>query len=406
MSYIAAIGRIKLPWKLQQGLRFLGSFFGVVSQRMRLFFPYLKHSFRNCLKTNGKNLPTIVVCLKEKDILQGKGTRLFHILNTLTMSGYNVNLVRKIGLREYFSLGVYGRLIYLIENLKIINKIPRETEDKIFCFDEEGGMSAGRKWKKTIRIRYDIFSASKEGEKPIVMPFQMHPGNYAKFKYHEKLKTFRDKKRSLRIFFSGDMDKRYYLSGVSKYFPNKLSRLQAIEVILTDLREETLYIGDKENLGGLFNKEYTDKCVIIDNSKMYIQHEHWLDTISRSDFFLCVPGATMPMCYNAIEAMAVGTIPIINYPEWFKPHLKDMENCVIYTDKEDLVKKIKNVLEMDREKINELRDNVIRYYEERLELKNFVSRFLSAQEYKAELFVITTINKHFQNINSDSIILS
>jgi hypothetical protein len=406
MPYIAAIGRIKLPWKLQQGLRSLGSFFDIISQYISLFFPYLKHSFTNLLKNNRKNVPTIVVCLKEKDILQAKGTRLFQILNALAMSGYNINLVRKIGLTEYLYLGGHGRLVYSIENLKIVNRIPRETEDKIFCFDEDDKISAGRKWKKTIQIRYDIFSAPKEGEKPIVMPFQMHPLNYAKFKYHEKLKTFSENKRCFRIFFSGDMDKRYYLSGLFKYFPDKLSRLQAIEAVLTDLREESIYIGDIKDLDGLFTKQYTNKCVIIDTSKMYIQHEHWLDAISRSDFFLCVPGATIPMCYNAIEAMAVGTIPVINYPEWFKPHLKDMENCVIYTDKEDLIKKIKYILEMDQEKINQMRGNVIRYYEEHLDLKRFMNKLLSTQEDKTTVFVITTINKYFQNINSDSLIFS
>ena len=43
----------------------------------------------------------------------------------------------------------------------------------------------------------------------------------------------------------------------------------------------------------------------------------------------------MPMCHNIIESMAVGVIPITNYPEWFDPDLEHMKNCIVFDDQKD-----------------------------------------------------------------------
>jgi len=61
---------------------------------------------------------------------------------------------------------------------------------------------------------------------------------------------------------------------------------------------------------------------------------------------------------------------------------------------------------MDGETITRLKNNVIKYYEDNLDLKSFAHKLLSTQEDKTTVFVITTINKYFQNINSDSLIFS
>ena len=81
-----------------------------------------------------------------------------------------------------------------------------------------------------------------------------------------------------------------------------------------------------------------------------------------------------------------------------------MENCITFTDREGLIKKIKYVLEMDRERIDQMRNKVIEYYKDYLKPKNFINKILSKKEDKITVFVITLIMKYFQNINENSII--
>ena len=82
---------------------------------------------------------------------------------------------------------------------------------------------------------------------------------------------------------------------------------------------------------------------------MWIDPEDWLPDLSKTDFFICPPGFCMPMCHNVIEAMAVGAIPVINYPEWFNPTLRHMENCIVFDDRNDLVMKIEEILDMGQQ---------------------------------------------------------
>jgi hypothetical protein len=101
----------------------------------------------------------------------------------------------------------------------------------------------------------------------------------------------------------------------------------------------------------------------------------WLDTVSKSDFFLCFSGVELPMCHNAIEAMAVGTIPIISYADWFFPALEHKKNAIVFKDEKDLVEKVNEVFQMPQEQIAEMRRNVLKYYETHLSAESFMKRY-------------------------------
>lgn len=52
--------------------------------------------------------------------------------------------------------------------------------------------------------------------------------------------------------------------------------------------------------------------------------------LASADFFLCQPGEIMPQCHNIVEAMAVGTIPLTNYPDWLSPPLVDGREALVF----------------------------------------------------------------------------
>jgi hypothetical protein len=141
---------------------------------------------------------------------------------------------------------------------------------------------------------------------------------------------------------------------------------------------------------------------------MWIDPKDWLPNLSKVDFFICPPGYVMPMCHNVIEAMAVGAIPIINYPEWLNPTLKHMENCITFEDKNDLVKKIQYVLDMGEQQVARMRHNVIEYYENYLNPGKFVNDIETRKENKITVLMITDKNtvKNASRISKRSILIS
>lgn len=114
----------------------------------------------------------------------------------------------------------------------------------------------------------------------------------------------------------------------------------------------------------------------------------------------------MPLCHNAIESMAVGTIPVTNYPDWFFPSLEHLKNCIRFTTKEDLIETIKLVLSMDKFQIEQLRKNVLEYYDQYLSCDSFLANTVYSDKPKLTLFVNANTNNYLHKINKDSIILS
>jgi len=296
----------------------------------------------------------------------------------------------------------YARLIYTLKNLRIVNELPRNTEDMILCFDEEDPSVLSKKWKKKIFINQDISLNRSGHEKALIIPYPMHPVIY-KLKRHEKLAKFRDNKRMLRIFFSGMYGPDYQHSMLPDQF-NKISRPRAVEAIIDSGIASV--IKSRHDIDESLKGEYKNMFIFINTEKTVIFQEHWLDTISRSDFFLALPGDVRPMSHNIIEAMAVGTIPITNYPEWFHPRLRHMENCIVFNSEEDLIQKIKSVLEMDPEKIKKMRQEVIKCYEKHMSPSSFVKLIESSDEDNIEVFFNSGNREYLSKLNKDSVIIS
>jgi hypothetical protein len=77
--------------------------------------------------------------------------------------------------------------------------------------------------------------------------------------------------------------------------------------------------------------------------------------------------------------MAVGTIPLIGYPEWFFPPLEHKKNAIVYDGKEDLIRKFNEVLNMSPDEIKKMREHVVDYYEQYLSAESFIRKFESQE---------------------------
>ena len=190
--------------------------------------------------------------------------------------------------------------------------------------------------------------------------------------YYQNLEQLRQKQREVRILFSGNTDPLAYKNSIiSKRF-KKLNPIAVLDILIKNLSPERLIAingkGDINNIpqlyfnGALFylwqwSPSYSQALDIR------VENDQWHEFLAKGDFFLCCPGAVIPQCHNAIEAISVGAIPILQYPELFHPRLKHGINCLTYNNEKDLISNINLCFEMPESEIARLRKGVIDYYE-------------------------------------------
>ena len=344
--------------------------------------------------------PAVFAKFLNSEILGEMGRLLFFLLNTFTLSGYRIRLVDNLPPAK---LDKYGQMACSLQNVSLTDAVPSETSQIIYLFDEEDRTLAARAWRKKIQVRFDVFSPYWFTQ-PILMPYPVHPV-HAGPDLRDHLRKYRASERKMRVFFSGDWEG--YVKNRIRYPKPKLPRLEVINAILEGMGEKVLLIQGERNLDSASASGYVNKCLIMDLNQPRIHETRWLQTLATSDFFLCPPGFVMPMCHNVIEAMAVGAIPIINYPEWLDPHLEHLENCIAFDDKDDLLRKLNEVLQMDEEEIARMRRQVLDYYDAHLAPESFVRRIESSERDKVVVLMITDANvtKHASRLNARSVLM-
>lgn len=334
---------------------------------LMLFLPFIFNKIKNILKIHDKNKKTIVFKLD---------SYLWRYLYPLlrNFKDYNIIFVKKMNLRNFIDLGIFRNLVFSIKSLKFVDSIPK---NKNFVVVHEKTLPHYKEFNKEIKLDLNILDFNSKNSDHAYIPFCMYPEVY---KFTKNLNKLRNQKRNIKLFFSGNFNDEDHSIFMKRH--NKLSRLKIVEVVSS--LNKTHILSELKDL----KKSFNNKILINDFSKNKIKSKDWLKTLSRCDFFLCAPGAFMPVCRNLIESMSVGTIPILNYADWLHPNLKDGENCLIFNDENELLEKINNIFKMDSNKINQMRINVIKYYEEYLTSKYFI-KSLELEDNKSKTIFMT-----------------
>lgn len=213
-----------------------------------------------------------------------------------------------------------------------------------------------------------------------LFPYLMHPHHYISGEYL-KASLYRKTKRTIKAYFSGNQDREAYSNPIVTNIFKKFTRHHLISILEESLNENHLgYTSNlvntkSEKINKLIINKWTWSHSKVQSLDARIQDNSWLQTLSNSDFFLAASGITMPLCFNIIEAMSVGTIPILQHPEHLYPPLAHMENAIVFMDEKDLIEKIKLVLLMPEEEIAVLRNNVAAYYDQYLAPEAIIDNF-------------------------------
>jgi len=210
--------------------------------------------------------------------------------------------------------------------------------------------------------------------KALRMPYFMQPGAF-----HEGFHKFDcknpSKPRAIRLGFYGTHHPLYY----TKHFRFPILPRTPILDRFVELFSDQFQRINGDNLNEIqariavsFDYSQSDQV-----KKTYLKRADYFAVLEKTDFMLCPPGWCMPQAHNLIESMSRGVIPILNYPDYMVPELKDGFDCLAFSDLEEMEVRVRQALEMPQERIAGLRKNVLRYYREILAPGRWWRRVLS-----------------------------
>jgi hypothetical protein len=187
------------------------------------------------------------------------------------------------------------------------------------------------------------------------VPMAMHPSQYSSGFWNYPISKPAARIRS--IFFAGNLDPEAYRQ-ISRGF-SVLDRIALCEQLARlscsfprSFRE--LLDGGGRHLDG----------VLAHTDGFWIPTANVRSMLAKYDFFLACPGVYMPHSHNLVEAMSVGTIPIIqnSYARLVVPPLEDGVNAIIFTQ-DTFLPVARRALQFDDRTINALHEGVQAYYE-------------------------------------------
>lgn len=277
----------------------------------------------------------------------------------------------------------YSDLIYNLENLKMVLFPPKH-------FDL--WLTANKKLfsqKNVLLVDINYFTSKKAADE-YVFPYNMHPEVYESG-WYKSIPILRQVEKSIKVFFGGNTGVGYGNPDIPKLF-GKITRNEIVAYL-----EE---FSDKDKLTNITTKEEANLLLsgksfeFVLAKKPFITPENWLKVLAQSKFYIALPGFSMPFSHNVIEAMSVGTIPILQYPEMLTPPLTDIVDCLKFDSEKDLIDKINLALNLDTEKISAMRENVLKYYDENLEPKTAVNKLFDK---------LPTVRKLYLNVEHISV---
>lgn len=339
-------------------------------------------------------------------VAESMGRYLFTLLKFLTIRGATVTVLSRMSIWDFVDR--YGKMSLDLEGVVFSKQLPSHSEDKILIVDRVRPELMARKWQRQIYLNFDISSPEPQHDNWFVMPYSMHPLVYF-LGQDEKVDQLRQETRAIKVLFAGNIRGRGYESFKNTYMRTKFRKLlrpEIIATVLSNLGSQVMLVDEEEQMQRALSGWATDKCVIVDSSKVRVQPANWLRFLANSEFFLCPPGVSMPLCHNAIEAMAVGSIPILNYGEWFQPRLEDTRNCVEFGNEDDLISKIRFVMSLHPSEIDEMRRNVVKYYEEYLAPQRFEEKVMSGVSSETTLFVNLEQFHRLARVDQGSVVLA
>lgn len=272
-----------------------------------------------------------------------------------------------------------------LESVQFSQHLPGNLQDIILLHDKNTSLT-DKAWKKSACIEFDSLAGLNAMKSPqptdAFLPYPMFLKFYP-LQQHKRLPQFRANSRPVRALFAGGEGEAYRANGKPIFEADPmLDRCQVLRVVDSLPTEHKIEFSTLEAFTDL---ESASKFVRLKGLR--IDEGKWLDTLSLTNFFLCPPGVSMPMCHNIIEALAVGTIPITNYPNSFPVPLEHGVNCLSFKTEDELKEAIVAALSMDSTEVKRMREAAAIYYDTHCSIHAFHKTLEALPTHGATLYV-------------------
>lgn len=204
----------------------------------------------------------------------------------------------------------------------------------------------------------------------IAMPYFKHPSMW---RFDADLGRLADSSRSIRIGFAGTSNRNAYRAAFS--FP-VLSRSDILEHVVA--RPDACAVRSQAGIDEVGGAGEIVLVMVEDptdtTSKHLLQGREYLGFLAQCSFFLAAPGFAMPLTHGLVEAMSVGTIPILNYGEMLTPPLEHGVTCLTFTSLADLDSAIEIAQSLSEAELERMRRSVLQYYRLHLSPEGFAEQ--------------------------------
>lgn len=303
----------------------------------------------------------------------------FQLINYFSKGGYYIIFFKSNGFLQ--NLFNYDRLIFQLPAVSLWRKGRKFKGKYIAWLNLNCNYLTTLPFSinKEIKIDLNYFNAESDQLTSFKMPFYIHPV----MNKYIAIKTNIKKQNS--ILFYGQSDLYYDPKWIKEYF-NLISRKEVYDYIKDS---DIPFIAPKsyeEFLENLNDRTLRNKLFFIDSNKVWIPPDNWIDILRRFDFFIATPGVYMPLSHNVIEAIAVGTIPIIQYNSYFDPPLIDNKNCFAFNSLLHLKERIEEINNLKRDDIERIQKKVCLYFSQNINPVNVVYKWEQAKSNSINIF--------------------
>ena len=287
-----------------------------------------------------------------------QGRRIYTLVVAFLRSGYDVTLV--LDLRFVGNLFHKLKRLLLDEPLSYAARL-EDVSGSYLLVSDSPPHHLPDTCRKLVQVDYGGWIP---GSDSLPLPFAMHPWIY----HHgldEKLEDYRKQPRRIRLFFMGDIADKYSNHEVENVY-GKLPRDKIVELL-----ERRMPAGAVRRVRSLeewhkISEEGFPGIVLGSTRDFQIPADEWLKAVASAEAFMVCPGVHYPMCHNAVESLAVGTVPLIEYPRYFHPALEHGENCLGFNGEKGLLASVERLLSMDALDLQRIGTKATEYYDTQL----------------------------------------
>lgn len=306
----------------------------------------------------------------------------------LDIGKYKVNDARFINYLFYslkenynFSYDISLDLLNFIKKIGLINFMKYSTPNffikknkKIkFLINHQGSLNENQ-----INFNTNYFSKKNISSNLLYLPYYIYPRSYNKI--YPKIGKLKNNIKTIKILFSGSTNFDVYskFNWADKDGKKWLNRIEIINFVQKHFKEKIFILKKFSDLKN-FNSEKTPIIFsvnenLIKKTKTNLTNFQHYNLISKSDFFLTVPGGDMPLCHHFIEAIKLKSIPISQYADLHKPNL-DNDCYLKFSDYDSLEHSIHEALNMDSNLIKIKQDKLEEYYNNKISPEIFYKNF-------------------------------